>query len=134
LPAQAADTVIRPSKPGVIITIAREHGSEGKQIGKLVAEKLGVPFYYKELTALAAQETGLDKAFVSDININSPAILHELYLSTRVIQQAVAAQETIIRRIAENGACVIVGRQRIGCCGIAKMWCGCSSTPLRISG
>ena len=107
---QTPDSIIRPSKPGVIITIAREHGSEGKQIGKLVAEKLGVPFYYKELTALAAQECGLDKAFVSDINTNSPSILHELYLSTRVIQQAVAAQETIIRRIAQNGSCVIVGR------------------------
>ena len=106
----AADTVIRPSVPGVIITIAREHGSEGKQIGKLVAEKLGIPFYYKEMTALAAQEAGLDKAFVSDINTNAPAILHELYLSTNVIQQAVSAQETIIRRIAESGSCVIVGR------------------------
>ncbi|MBR4291138.1 MAG: MATE family efflux transporter [Oscillospiraceae bacterium] len=106
----SADSIILPSTPGVIITIAREHGSEGKQIGKLVAEKLGIPFYYKELTALAAQEAGLDKEFVSDINTNSPAILHDLYLSTRVIQQAVVAQETIIRRIAENGSCVIVGR------------------------
>ena len=106
----AAESVIRPSRPGVIITIAREHGSEGKQIGKLVAEKLGIPFYYKEMTALAAQEAGLDKAFVSDINTNAPSILHELYLSTRVIQQAVSAQETIIRRIAESGSCVIVGR------------------------
>ena len=106
----SADTIIRPSTPGVIITIAREHGSEGKQIGKLVAEKLGIPFYYKEMTALAAQEAGLDKEFVSDINTNSPAILHELYLSTRVIQQAVSAQDTIIRRIAESGSCVIVGR------------------------
>ena len=106
----AAESVIRPSRPGVIITIAREHGSEGKQIGKLVAEKMGIPFYYKEMTALAAQEAGLDKEFVSDINTNSPAILHELYLSTSVIQQAVAAQETIIRRIAQSGSCVIVGR------------------------
>ena len=71
---------------------------------------MGIPFYYKEMTALAAQEAGLDRAFVSDININSPAILHELYLSTKVIQQAVSAQETIIRRIAESGSCVIVGR------------------------
>ena len=107
---QTAEPVIRPSVPGVIITIAREHGSEGKQIGKLVAEKLGIPFYYKEMTALAAQEAGLDKEFVSDINTNSPAILQELYLSTRVIQQAVVAQETIIRRIAQSGSCVIVGR------------------------
>ena len=44
---------LKPSKPGVIITIAREHGSSGKQIGKLVAQKLGIPFYYKEMVALA---------------------------------------------------------------------------------
>lgn len=55
------NAVIKPSHPGVIITIAREHGSSGKQIGKIVAEKLGIPFYYKEMTALAAQESGLDK-------------------------------------------------------------------------
>jgi len=106
----AAGPVIRASKPGVIITIAREHGSEGKQIGKLVAEKMGIPFYYKEMTALAAMESGLDRQFISDINENSPDYLHELYLSTSVIQQAVNAQETIIKRIAENGSCVIVGR------------------------
>lgn len=48
-----------------IITIGREHRSSGKQIGKLVAEKLGIPFYYKEMTALAAQESGLDSEFIS---------------------------------------------------------------------
>lgn len=102
--------VIKPSQKGVIITIAREHGSAGKQIGKTVANKLGVPFYYKEMTALAAQETGLDKEFISDINANSPTVLHDLYLSTKVIQEAVAAQGEIIRKIADNGTCVIVGR------------------------
>ncbi len=102
--------VIQPSKPGVIITIARQHGSSGKQIGKLVAERLGIPFYYKEMTALAAQESGLDREFVSDINKNSPQILHDLYLSTKVVQHAVTAQYKIIRKIAENGSCVIVGR------------------------
>ncbi len=48
LRADDGDAVaLKPSKPGVIITIAREHGSSGKQIGKLVAQKLGIPFYYK---------------------------------------------------------------------------------------
>lgn len=102
--------VIRPSREGVIVTIAREHGSSGKQIGKLVAERLGIPFYYKEMTALAAQESGLDKEFISDINKNSPAILHDLYLSTNVVRHAVMAQNRIIRMIAGNGSCVIVGR------------------------
>ena len=60
-PIQADDgesPALKPSKPGVIITIAREHGSSGKQIGKLVAEKLGIPLYYKEMVALAAHECG----------------------------------------------------------------------------
>jgi len=104
------NAVLKPSKKGVIITIAREHGSSGKQIGKLVAEKLGIPFYYKEMTALAAQESGLDKEFVSDINANAPAALHSLYLSTEVVQQAVVAQDKVIRKIADQGSCVIVGR------------------------
>ena len=102
--------VLKPSKAGVIITIAREHGSSGKHIGELVAKKLGIPFYYKEMMALAAQESGLHKDFIEDININSPALLHGLYLSTEVIQRAVVAQDRVIKRIAENGSCVIVGR------------------------
>ncbi len=38
-------TALQSSKPGVIITVAREHGSSGKQIAKIVAERLGIPFY-----------------------------------------------------------------------------------------
>lgn len=103
-------TIIKPSHSGTIITIAREHGTAGKQIGKQVAEQLGIPFYYKEMTALAAQESGLDKEFISDVKDNAPNILYDLYLSTNVVKQAVIAQEKIIRKIADNGACVIVGR------------------------
>ncbi len=107
---EKTEVVLKPSKEGVILTIAREHGSSGKQIGKLVSEKLGIPFYYKEMTALAAQESGLDREFISDINANSPARLHSLYLSTDVIQQAIIAQDKVIRKIADQGSCVIVGR------------------------
>ena len=108
--AETAQTVLQPSKPGVIITIAREHGSAGKQIGKLLAEKLKIPFYYKEMTALAAQESGLDREFVSKLNESAPTALYNLYLSTNVVQQAVVAQDKIIRKIADSGSCVIVGR------------------------
>ena len=109
-PAIETTTAIQPSRPGVIITIAREHGSSGKQIGKLVAEKLNIPFYYKEMTALAAQESGLAQEFISEINKNSPEHLHDLYLSTKVVQDAIVAQHKVIHKIAENGSCVIVGR------------------------
>ena len=105
-----SEVALLKSKPGVIITIAREHGSSGKQIGKLVAEKLGIPFYYKEMIALAAHESGLDKEFISDIHKNAPDVLHDLYLSTQVVQHAIMAQDKIIHKIADEGSCVIVGR------------------------
>lgn len=101
---------LKKSKPGMVITIAREHGSSGKQIGRLVAESLGIPFYYKEMIALAAHESGLDKEFISDIHKNAPNIMHDLYLSTQVIQHAIAAQDKIIHKIAAEGSCVIVGK------------------------
>lgn len=106
----SVDAILKPSHKGVIITIAREHGSSGKQIGRLIAEKLGIPFYYKEMTALAAKESGLDKEFIADINSNSPSVLHTLYLSTDVVQRAVIAQDKVIKKIADQGSCVIVGR------------------------
>ena len=111
--SESADTplaALKPSKPGVIITVDREHGSNGKYIGQLVAEKLGIPYYYKEMIALAAQESGLASEFISDINNTEPGVLHGLYLTTEPVQQAIIAQEKIICKIAENGSCVIVGR------------------------
>lgn len=101
---------IEDSQLGVIVAITREHGSRGKQVGRMVSEKLGIPFYYKEMTALAAQESGLDKDFISDINENSSKIFHQLYLSSDVIQQAIIAQEHMTREIASRGSCVLVGR------------------------
>ena len=94
----------------MIITIAREHGTAGKRIGQMVAQKLGVPCYYKEMTALAAQESGLSKEFISGINSDENAVMRELYLSTSVVQQAIAAQDQAINMIADKGSCVIVGR------------------------
>ena len=104
------DIALKASKPGVIITIAREHGSSGKQIGKCVANALGIPFYYKEMITLAAKESGLNREFISDIHKNSPDIMRDLYLSSNAVQYAIKAQDAIIREIAENGSCVIVGR------------------------
>ncbi|MGM9970966.1 MAG: cytidylate kinase family protein [Anaeroplasmataceae bacterium] len=104
------EVILKPSKPGVIITISREHGSAGKQIGKLLSEKLAIPFYYKEMTALAAMESGLSKEFISDINTDAPALMHSLYLSSNVVQQAIIAQDKVIKKIADQGSCIIVGR------------------------
>ncbi|MEG1870021.1 MAG: MATE family efflux transporter [Oscillospiraceae bacterium] len=102
--------IIQPSHKGVIVTIAREHGSAGKQIGQLVAKQLNIPCYYKETAMLAAQQSGLAEQFISEINSKSPAVLHDLYLSTNVIQQAIVAQQQVIENIAAQGSCVIIGR------------------------
>lgn len=105
-----AAELLQPSAAGFIVTISREHGSAGKRIGQLVAEKMGVPCYYKEMIALAAKESGLSKEFLSNLNADENAALRELYLSTEAVQQAVTAQDAAIKHIAAQGACVIVGR------------------------
>lgn len=103
------ETVINDSHKGAIITIAREHGSQGKYIGELLAKKLKIPYYYKEMTAIAAKESGLDKEFISKIN-NDKDPLHSLYLSTTPVKYAIEAQDKVIKQIASKGSCVIVGR------------------------
>ncbi len=106
-PAAAA---IRPSRKGAVITIAREHGSAGKRIGQMVAEKLDIPCYYKELVAVAAQESGLAREFISGINSDENAVMRELYLTADPVKRAIAAQEKAIRHIGDAGSCVIIGR------------------------
>lgn len=102
-------TQILDSNKGVVITISRMHGTRGKYIGELVSKKLGIPYYYKELTAIAAQESGLDKEFISKINQEGD-VLHNLYLTTTPVKYAIEAQEKVIKKIASRGSCVIVGR------------------------
>ena len=104
------EAIIKPSRSGAIITISREHGTGGNRIGKLVAGMMGIPYYYRTTEALAAQESGLAQGFLEDLNSNAPAILHQLYMNTNAVQQAMVAQEKIIQSIADNGSCVIMGR------------------------
>lgn len=99
-----------PTRAGVVVTIFREHGSVGKRIGQLVAEKLGIPCYYKEMIAIAANESGLAEEFISNLNSDENAVMREMYLSTNVVQEAITAQDKAIRKIADAGSCVIVGR------------------------
>ena len=101
---------IRETHPGTVITIARQHGTCGKQIGKQVAEKLEIPFYCKELTAIVAEESGFAGKFISKDYEDPSEVLHQVYLSTHVIRQGIIAQEQVLRKIADEGACVLVGR------------------------
>ena len=55
------------------------------------------------MISIAAQESGLDEEFISDLNKNAPNMLSDLYLSTDAVKQAIIAQEKIIRKIADSG-------------------------------
>lgn len=101
---------VYPTKEGVVITVSREHGSAGKRIGQLVAEKLGIPCYYKEMIAVAAHESGLTQEFISNLNSDENAVMRDLYLGSNVVQEAITAQDRAIRKLADAGSCVIVGR------------------------
>ncbi len=105
------NVAIKKSHPGVIITISRQHGSAGKEIGKLVAEQLSIPYYYKELLSVTAKESGLSEGYLNELNIrDDEGIMRELYLGSAPVEYAINAQRQAIEEIAKHGSCVIVGR------------------------
>lgn len=102
---------IAASHPGVIITISREHGSAGKEIGRLVADNLGIPYYYKEMLAVAAKKSGLSEKYLNQINSrDEEGAMRDLYLGSAPAEYAIKAQRQAIEEIAKHGSAVIVGR------------------------
>lgn len=104
-----------------IVTISREFGSGGRSIGRTVAEKLGIPFYDKELVEQIALESGFAPKFVEENGEHSPSGSLFSYafapqgvpgimngLSTADFLWNV--QCSVILQLAEKGPCVIVGR------------------------
>ncbi len=104
-----------------IITISREFGSGGRSIGRMVAEKLGIPFYDKELVEQIAMESGFAPQFVEEHGEHSPG---KSFFSYAFAHQGVPGvmnglstadflwniQCNVILQLAEKGPCVIVGR------------------------
>lgn len=102
---------LQKSHPGIIVTISRQHGSAGKEIGRLVAEQLKIPYYYKEMLAVAAKESGLSEKYLSNMNSQSEeGVMRDLYLGSAPAEYAIKAQRQAIESIAEQGSAVIVGR------------------------
>jgi len=106
--------------PYSVITISREYGSGGRNIGQLVAEKLGYDFYDNALVDKIAKESGFAEEIIKDAGeyatsgnsflfslsmsnlaeVNMPSISYQIY----------EVQKKIITELAEKGRCVIVGR------------------------
>lgn len=103
-----------------VITISREYGSGGHQIGELLAKELDITFYDKELITLVAGESNFSEDFISQNEQRMPsALLYQMVLqdyeapldkSLSYEDALFVAQSRVIRRIASEGPCVIVGR------------------------
>ena len=102
-----------------IITISREYGSGGREIGKILAKQLGIPFYDKELITRAAEKSGyaaelFEKADQTATNsllyslslIGTATTLNGLPLNDKLFM----IQANVIKDVAKEGSCVIVGR------------------------
>ena len=101
-----------------IITIGREFGSGGHEIGFRLAEELGIPFYDKLLVSMVAEEGDFAEKYLEEMD-EKVGIHIAPFLATRsnysVYSQPISdkvffRQAEIIRKLAEDGACVIVGR------------------------
>ena len=103
-------TKIETSKPGIIITISREHGAGGREIAFELAKKLNIPCYDKELTSMVAKDTGLAVDYISKLENNISQPMYELYLTKTPTAIAREAQNNVLEAIAQKGSCVIVGR------------------------
>ena len=104
-----------------IITISREFGSGGRTIGRRVAEKLGIPFYDKELVDQIAVESGFSPNYIEEHGEHAPGkTLFSYALASHgvpgVMNGLSAAdflwniQCNVILQLADKGPCVIVGR------------------------
>ena len=101
-----------------IITISREFGSGGREIGKRLADELGFSYYDREIITEVAKETEMAEKYIQNISEKgvSPypfqfAKSFAVYSNLQKQQtEILVAEQKIIKQIAQNGDCVIVGR------------------------
>ena len=107
----------------LIITISREYGSGGRDIGESLASELGIPFFDKDIIQMVAEKSGLSAGFIEKSDENLPnTFLHNLkysaystydaisFYDTPVTDKVFLAQSAVIKDLAAQGSCVIVGR------------------------
>ncbi len=106
-----------------IITIGRQYGSGGREIGKKLAEKLGIPYFDKELLARVAKESGFCEEMIRNHDERpTNSFLYNVVMDTYsfgyntafvdmpMSQKVFLAQFDTVKKIAAEGSCVIVGR------------------------
>ena len=107
-----------------VITIGRQYGSGGREIGERLAKAYGIPFYDNELITRAAKESGFaEETFERAEDKATSSLLYSLAMGINVYgnqdfgfsglsldDRIFLAQSDVIRKVAEEGPCVIVGR------------------------
>ena len=107
-----------------VITIGRQYGSGGREIGQKVAEYYGITFYDNELITRAAKESGFaEENFAKAEDRATNSLLYSLAMGINVYgnqdfgfnglsldDRIFLAQSDVIRKVADEGPCVIVGR------------------------
>lgn len=101
-----------------IVTISREFGSGGKEIGKRLADELGVRYYDREIIIGISKETGMTEQYIK--NISEKGIYPQAFNFGKTFAtfnnlqsnqtEILVKQQEIIKRIAEKGNCIIIGR------------------------
>lgn len=102
-----------------VITVSREFGSGGRELGVKLAHILGIPFYDKELISMAADDINIaEEAFRrydEHVVVEDPLDRNFYHPFSDIYQvpmsdQIFVAQSNVIRRLASHGPCIIVGR------------------------
>lgn len=119
-PAGQASLPVEDFHPGHrVITIAREFGSGGHLLGERLSKELGIRLYDKEFIHLAAQESGMDEAYIRKNEQSIPSFwLKSVYAQNKnTVEQSMApddvlfvAESKIVQEAAAKEDCVIVGR------------------------
>ena len=103
-----------------IITVGREFGSGGRELGRRLAEELGIGYYDKEILTEIAKNTSLSEKYIQTVVEGKPHGLFPITIGQsfaynndyhiRQMQEIYGAQTEIIRSLAEKSDCVIIGR------------------------
>ena len=117
-----ADEKITEAKENknIIITIAREYGSGGHQLGEMLSKELGIKLYDKEFISMAAKRSGMDENFIAKNEQSIPSFWLKCIMSNNSEQPLegslssddvlFVAESKIIQELAEKEPCIIVGR------------------------
>ena len=117
-----------------IITLSREYCTGGRYIAQDVADALGIKLYDKELITMAARDSGLsEEAVAASEKRHTHSLLYSLYTmgtDLPLSDQVFILQSRIIKKLAEEGPCVILGPLRRLCAAASAPTC-CTSLSTR---